>query len=53
MKRAEEHVSRLRTNRRVAGEITIYGMYKGVRVGVIRTNGKIATIFPDVKQSPN
>ena len=25
-------------------------MYKGVRVGVIKTNGKIATVFPDINQ---
>ena len=30
---------------------TIYGVYKGVRVGVKRTNGKIATVFPDADQS--
>ena len=28
-----------------------YGTYKGVRIGVIRTNGKIATVFPDSDQS--
>lgn len=28
----------------------VYGMYKGVRVGIIRTNGKIATVFPDSNQ---
>lgn len=30
---------------------TIYGMYTSVRVGVIRTHGKIATVFPDSDQS--
>ena len=30
----------------------VYGTYKGVRVGVIRTNGKIATVFPDSNQTP-
>ena len=28
-----------------------FGVYKGVRVGVIKTNGKIATVFPDADQS--
>ena len=28
----------------------IYGMWKGVRVGVIKTHGQIGTIFPDSKQ---
>jgi hypothetical protein len=27
----------------------LYGMWKGVRVGVIKTNGQIGTIFPDSK----
>nr|MDH3082442.1 hypothetical protein [Bacillus subtilis] len=27
--------------------MTIFGEYKGVRVGVIKTNGEIGTIFPD------
>lgn len=28
-----------------------YGVYKGIRVDVICTNGKIATIFPNFDQS--
>lgn len=31
--------------------VTMWGTYKGVRVGVIKTDGKIATVFPDVDQS--
>lgn len=50
IKRAGEHVAGLKQNRRVGDGVTIYGMWKGVRVGVKRTNGKIATIFPDSKQ---
>ena len=50
IKRAGEHVAALKQNRHVQDGITIYGMWKGVRVGVKRTNGKIATIFPDSKQ---
>ena len=51
IRRAGEHVAGLKGNRRVSDEKTIYGVYKGVRVGVIRTNGKIATVFPDSDQS--
>ena len=47
IRRAGEHVAGLRKNRHVTDGKRVYGMYKGVRVGVIRTNGKIATIFPD------
>ncbi len=51
IKRAGEHVAGLKGNRRVADGKTIYGVYKGVRVGVKRTNGKIATVFPYSDQS--
>lgn len=51
IKHAGEHVAGLRHNRRIPNGKTIWGMYKGVRVGVIRTHGKIATIFPDSNQS--
>ena len=37
-------------NRHVQDGKIVYGMYKGVRVGVIRTHGKIATVFPDSNQ---
>lgn len=30
--------------------VIVFGMWKGVRVGVIRTHGQIGTIFPDSKQ---
>ena len=51
IKHAGEHVAGLRKNRRVADGKPIFGVYKGVRVGVIRTKGKIATVFPDTDQS--
>lgn len=51
IRRAGEHVAGLKGNRHIADGKTIYGVYKGVRVGVKRTNGKIATIFPDCDQS--
>lgn len=51
IRHAGEHVAGLRKNRRVPDGIPIFGTYKGVRVGVIRTHGKIATVFPDTDQS--
>jgi hypothetical protein len=50
IRRAGEHVAGLKGNRRVKDGDTIWGMWKGVRVGVKRTNGRIATIFPDCNQ---
>ena len=52
IRRAGEHVAGLRRNRHGPDGKIVFGMYKGVRVGVIRTHGKIATIFPDCEQ-PN
>ena len=46
MVRAGEHVSRLKHNRGVKDGITIWGVYKGVKVCVKKTNGQIATVFP-------
>jgi hypothetical protein len=31
----------------------VYGDYNGVRVGVIKTSGKAATVFPDGTQQPS
>ena len=53
MVRAAEHVSALKKNRGAKDGVAIYGVYKGVRVGVIKTHGRIATIFPDAYQQPN
>ncbi len=52
IKRAGEHVANLKHNKStsVKDGQPIFGTWKGVRVGVIRTNGIIATIFPDSKQ---
>lgn len=50
IRKAGEHVAGLRRNRRIPDGKIVYGIYKGVRVGIMRTNGKIATIFPDSKQ---
>ena len=51
--RAGEHVSGLKRNRGVPDGKVIWGTYKGVRVGIIKTNGQIATIFPDSKRQPS
>ncbi len=53
MVRAGEHVSRLKHNRGVKDGVTIWGTYKGVRVGVIKTHGQVATIFPDAQTQPS
>ncbi|MGN1344672.1 MAG: EndoU domain-containing protein [Traorella sp.] len=50
IKHAGEHVANLKGNRHSKDGVAVFGMWKGVRVGVIRSNGKIATIFPDSKQ---
>lgn len=50
IRRAGEHVAGLKANRHVPDGKAVFGMYKGVRVGVIRTHGKIGTVFPDIYQ---
>ena len=42
----------LPANRNASDGVTVFGEYNGVRVGVIRTNGKISTIFPDASSQP-
>ena len=49
--KAGEHVASLKSNQEAADGHVMWGTYKGVHVGVIKTNGKIATIFPDEDQS--
>ena len=51
IRHAGEHVAGLKGNRHAQDGKAVYGVYKGVRIGVIRTNGKIATVFPDADQS--
>ena len=48
--RAGEHVAALKCNKHIKDGYNMYGMWKGVRVGVKRTKGKVSTVFPDVKQ---
>ena len=49
--KAGEHVASLKSNQDIPDGIAMWGTYKGVHVGVIKTNGKIATVFPDEDQS--
>lgn len=51
IRHAGEHVAGLKGNRKIPDGVRVYGVYKDVRVGIIRTNGKIATVFPDSDQS--
>ena len=51
IKRAGSHVAGLKGNRHVPDGVIVYGNYKGVRVGVMKTNGKISTVFPDFNQT--
>ncbi len=48
--KAGEHVAALKSNRHIKDGYNMYGTWKGVKVVVRKTNGKVATIFPDVKQ---
>ena len=52
VKRAGTHVANLTGKRHIPDGITVYGTYKGVRGGVMRTHGKISTVFPDSDQTP-
>ena len=51
IRRAGEQVSALKHNRHTPDGVTAYGVYKGVRIGVIKTHGKISTVFPDSNQN--
>lgn len=50
IKHAGEHVANLKRNKHVRDGVIVFGNWKGVRVGVIRTYGQIGTIFPDSNQ---
>lgn len=50
IQKAGEHVVALKSNKHIKDGHNMYGMWKGVRVVVKKTNGKISTIFPDNKQ---
>lgn len=52
IKKAGESIANLSKYRNTPDGYIMYGNYDGVRVGVIKTNGKIATIFPDSVMQP-
>lgn len=52
IKMAGEGVANMPGNTGVPDGVAVFGIYNGVRVGVIRTNGKIATVFPDAAMQP-
>ena len=52
MVKAGESVSQTKGNRHKPDGVTMWGTYKGVRVGVKKTNGQIATVFPDNNYQP-
>lgn len=49
--KAGEKVATMKTNLNKPDGVTLWGSYNGVRVGVIKTNGKVATIFPNEEQN--
>ena len=49
---AGAYIGNLLENVNAADGVTVFGNYNGVRVGVIRTNGRISTIFPDATSQP-
>ena len=51
IRRAGEKVAEMYKGKKIKDGIRIFGVYKGVRVGVIMTKGRIGTIFPDIDQS--
>ncbi|MCI8409940.1 MAG: EndoU domain-containing protein [Lachnospiraceae bacterium] len=52
IKEAANYVANLPENKNLPDGVRGYGEYDGVRVGIIKTNGKIGTIFPDADKQP-
>ncbi|WP_427108154.1 EndoU domain-containing protein [Lysinibacillus xylanilyticus] len=50
--KAGEYVTNMPEHKNIADGVTVFGDYNGVRVGVIKTNGEIGTIFPDSMLQP-
>lgn len=51
IRNAGNYVARLKQNANLPDGKIGYGTYKGVRVGIIKTNGQPMTVFPDSDQS--
>ncbi|HHY2690744.1 EndoU domain-containing protein [Bacillus wiedmannii] len=47
IREAGEYVTNMPEYKDIADGVTIFGDYNGVRIGIIKTNGEIGTIFPD------
>ena len=52
IRKAGEHVANMPEHENAADGVAIFGEYNGVRVGVIKTDGEIGTIFPDNMLQP-
>lgn len=52
IRQAAKYVCSLKKNQGKKDGVRLYGVYHGVRVGVIKTNGRVATIFPDATKQP-
>ncbi len=52
IKEAGKYVTNLPDNKNLPDGVIGYGEYDGVRVGIIKTDGKIGTIFPDADLQP-
>ncbi len=52
IRKAGEYVTNMPEHKNIADGVTVFGDYNGVRVGVIKTNGEIGTIFPDSMLQP-
>lgn len=53
IKLAGEYVASMPTHQTLKDGIPAFGLYKGVRVGIIKTDGNIATVFPDADNQPD
>lgn len=52
IKHAGIYVAEVNWDKQVPDGVPVFAHYNGVRVGIIRTNGEIATIFPNSDQTP-
>lgn len=52
IRNAAKYVCSLKKNQGKKDGVRLFGVYRGVRVSVIKTNGQIATIFPDATKQP-
>lgn len=53
IRKAGEYVARIHKDKPQPDGVVFKGLYRGVRVCIIRTNGIIGTVFPDCMQPEN